>query len=350
MRRVLGPQRQRLPDHVELRRRVVGRGAAASAQGRAAGGPVDRPAVVGVDEREVLELVAAIDVRHARRGQLEQELRQREPAPDSAHAVEERIALRAARPRAPRTPGPRARAPRSARASSCSPCPRAAPSRDRRRAARARSAAHRRASGRRAAPRAGRRDHRAPRARRARARPTPRQPRRARDARAHVRRALRVVRVRRQHVQREARRPRAFASWNSSTPRPKRAGSAADLVQRGQPEVAVEGGVLDALRHHRPGRLLEADDELLVPRLLRKRMRRSSSLTFARPISARSASSTTPRTARCRCGRRGTTRARAAGSRPRPPGAAAAARARRCSPRPRASRATRCPRSGACRP
>ena len=53
-------------------------------------------------------------------------------------------------------------------------------------------------------------------------------------------------------------------AWNSSTPSAEAAGVAADLVQRGEAEVAVERRVLDALRHHRPGRLLEADDELLV--------------------------------------------------------------------------------------
>ena len=40
---------------------------------------------------------------------------------------------------------------------------------------------------------------------------------------------------------------------------------AADLVQRREPEVAVERRVLDAFRRHRPGRLLKAHDELLVP-------------------------------------------------------------------------------------
>ena len=39
-------------------------------------------------------------------------------------------------------------------------------------------------------------------------------------------------------------------------------GVAADLVQRREPEPAVEGGVLDALRHHGAGRLLPARDEL----------------------------------------------------------------------------------------
>ena len=40
------------------------------------------------------------------------------------------------------------------------------------------------------------------------------------------------------------------------------------LVERDEPVVAVEGGVLDPLRHDRAGGLLEAGDEALVPGLL----------------------------------------------------------------------------------
>ena len=40
-------------------------------------------------------------------------------------------------------------------------------------------------------------------------------------------------------------------------------GVAADLVERQQPQVAVERGVLDALRVDRRRRLLEAGDELV---------------------------------------------------------------------------------------
>ena len=47
-------------------------------------------------------------------------------------------------------------------------------------------------------------------------------------------------------------------------------GVSTDLVERREPEVAVERGVLDPLRRHRPRRLLEANDELLVPRLLQE--------------------------------------------------------------------------------
>ena len=38
---------------------------------------IDRPAVVGIDQAEIPELVALVDVGHARRGQLQQRLRQR---------------------------------------------------------------------------------------------------------------------------------------------------------------------------------------------------------------------------------------------------------------------------------
>jgi hypothetical protein len=47
-------------------------------------------------------------------------------------------------------------------------------------------------------------------------------------------------------------------------------GIAADVVQRQQPRVAVEGGVLDALGHDRRRRLLEAGDER-VPAALGER-------------------------------------------------------------------------------
>ena len=60
----------------------------------------------------------------------------------------------------------------------------------------------------------------------------------------------------------------AFARWNSVDGDPEAARVGADLVQREQPHVAVEGRVLDALRHHRAGRLLEARDELVVAALL----------------------------------------------------------------------------------
>ena len=49
---------------------------------------------------------------------------------------------------------------------------------------------------------------------------------------------------------------------------------AADLVQAEQAVVAVEGGVLDALRHHGRRRLLEADDERVVAALLEQQDRR----------------------------------------------------------------------------
>ena len=129
----------------------------------------------------------------------------------------------------------------------------------------ARSATRRRASGRRRAPR------------RRRARPSrrcssssARQRRRAgasrlgharerADARAHVGAALRVVRRSRPAAcAGSASAALAFAAWNAVDGEPEAARVAADLVQREQPDVAVERGVLDALRHHRARRLLEA--------------------------------------------------------------------------------------------
>ncbi len=158
----------------------------------------------------------------------------RRPARQTARTP--RAILRPRRARV-RTPGPAAHAPCSARASSCSPSLRAAPSPDTLRAARARSATRRRASGRRAATRSGRRAA----ASRARASPTPRRTPRAPRS-ANVRRrsasyrgsgssaccsgcarlALDVAAVEVVDGSAEARR------------------IASHLVQRGEPEVAVE--------------------------------------------------------------------------------------------------------------
>ena len=62
-------RRQRALDDLQLRRRV--------GQRRAARLPVDRAAVVGVDQRQAQQLVALVDVGDARHGQLEQELAER---------------------------------------------------------------------------------------------------------------------------------------------------------------------------------------------------------------------------------------------------------------------------------
>ena len=48
-------------------------------------------------------------------------------------------------------------------------------------------------------------------------------------------------------------------AWNSSTGSANTDGSAPDLGERAQPRRPVEGGVLDALRHHHAARLLEAE-------------------------------------------------------------------------------------------
>ena len=103
-----------------------------------------------------------------------------------------------------------ARAPRWARSSSCSAWPRAAPSRGTLEPLAARSATHRRASAARGTPRSGRRCLRA-RCRATRLRPLVRHAG-ERDRAARARRApLRVVRLRRQQVEREALRALEFA-------------------------------------------------------------------------------------------------------------------------------------------
>ena len=85
------------------------------------------------------------------------------------------------------------------------------------------------------------------------------------DSGTHVGRTLGVVRVRRQQLAREALEALHVRLVEAVEVEPETRRSAPDLVQRRQTEVAVEGRVLHAFRHHRPGLLLEADDELLEP-------------------------------------------------------------------------------------
>ena len=63
---------------------------------------------------------------------------------------------------------------------------------------------------------------------------------------------------------------RARSRWPRGSRRRARrtARVAADLVEREQPDVPVEGGVLDALGHDRPRRLLETGDELGARRVV----------------------------------------------------------------------------------
>ena len=72
-------------------------------------------------------------------------------------------------------------------------------------------------------------------------------------------------------------------------------GIAADLVERSEPQVSIERGVLDAFRHHRPCRLLPAHDELVesgraltlqqhdAAELVRKDLRRAAILVVDPP-------------------------------------------------------------------
>ena len=81
------------------------------------------------------------------------------------------------------------------------------------------------------------------------------------DPRADVARALRVVGLRDDQIAREALEALAVCRVEFRDGQAEARRVAADLVQRQQPAVAVEGRVLDALRHHRRRRLLEAGDE-----------------------------------------------------------------------------------------
>src|SRR5581483_12028705 len=85
--------------------------------------------------------------------------------------------------------------------------------------------------------------------------------------RADVAGAFRVMRLRRQQVQREALLALDVPAVEVVDRQPETAGVAADLVQRGEPQVPVERRVLDSLRDDGPGRLLEPRDERVVARL-----------------------------------------------------------------------------------
>ena len=99
--------------------------------------PVDRPAVVRVDERERLELVALVDVR-ARRGTVSfsSDMRERDPLAVGAQPLGERARGRGASQRAQRPCTRRSARLVRRRASSSCASPRGAPSRGTRRAAR----------------------------------------------------------------------------------------------------------------------------------------------------------------------------------------------------------------------
>ena len=83
------------------------------------------------------------------------------------------------------------------------------------------------------------------------------------DARAHVAGALRVVRLRGEQPQRVTLRALEHRLVEALRIEREATGIAADFVERCQPEVAIERGVLDALRHHGPSGLLPPHDELV---------------------------------------------------------------------------------------
>ena len=111
--------------------------------------------------------------------------------------------------------------------------------------------------------------------------------------------------------------------------REKRAGSPPTSFKRQQPRVAVERGVLDALGHHRRRRLLEAGDERVpAGRLEQQHARQRGRQARLGDRLAVGVARPAPTTARRRCGRPGTTPARAPGRSPAPARRAAAARPR----------------------
>ena len=84
-----GPQLERLPRHVQLLRllRRLGAGLQLLQQALAAL-PADRPAVVGVDQRQRFELVALVEVRDAGTRQLQEQLPQRDPPAERAETLD----------------------------------------------------------------------------------------------------------------------------------------------------------------------------------------------------------------------------------------------------------------------
>ncbi len=96
--RLLAAQPQRARDQPQLRGvLVVGRGRRAvgvePGQQGAPGVPVDRPAVVGIDERQVDQVGPLVGVGHPGRGQLHQLLRQQRRHPARAQRVDEGLHL-----------------------------------------------------------------------------------------------------------------------------------------------------------------------------------------------------------------------------------------------------------------
>ena len=130
MRAVLPAREQRGDSAGRARACGSARTASTSSSNCCARREVDRPAVVGIDEAEVPELGALVEVRHARRAQLQHDLRQRvhharrcamRRANGGTPAGTSRRPRRSAR--APRTARPRSRTPRSASASWCGAWP-----------------------------------------------------------------------------------------------------------------------------------------------------------------------------------------------------------------------------------
>ena len=292
------------------------RASAGGSAGRAAAGglPVDRPAVVGIDEREVAAArrpgrcparPGTVSFSSTSRARSPSE-RSRQPLDVGARAPSSssRPSAQRLRTRLPlviRVEPVRVHLRLAQRLLEVALEPR-----------RRRAATRRRASGGPGTPRSGRASRRA--------------------ADAHERRPL--VRIRRERRSRARTSALRFVSCvvvassaaaaaargsrrgTSSTREPEAAGVAADLVQRDEPVPAVERRVLDALRVHRRRRLLEADDERVVPALLEQqdpRAARSGRLGAPDRGAVLGRRRRPGVRARRRCGRRGSERARAAG-------------------------------------
>ena len=114
------------------------------------------------------------------------------------------------------------------------------------------------------------------------------------DPRAHVAAALGVVRRRREQAAREAARARGSRAWKSSTESEKRPGSPPTSFSASEPDAAVEGRVLDALRHHRPVVCWKRTTNASCPRSSSSRIARAARRAAAAAIASRSASVDVP--------------------------------------------------------
>src|SRR3954447_15323801 len=267
--RAAGAQGERAPDHEQLERLAVGRGAVTQGGERGTARlPVDGPPIVGVDERERAQLVAVVDVGDPRHRQLEQELAERCALARARDLLREGVEVRAERLVVIERAAERLHRAlvrlvgldpvrRPLRLPQCLLHVGLEP------VGLDRPGAHQGLEDEvalgavRSLELRGQLDP----ATHARL-PRLRHPGQRADARAHVAGALGVVGLRHEQVAREALRALAAARVELLDGDAEAAGIAAHVVEREQARVTVEGRVLDALGHHGRGRLLKARDEL----------------------------------------------------------------------------------------